>query len=189
MFSRALTHTLDGLRRSTASGDTDLGDAWAKLLHLLPALLMAPDGRLARDRRFRLFETGHVAYLVQITLTFARDRMVRQDAQSALDFDLQAAASQARKQGLSRVARQLMEDEVQFAPRDQSTLDTLSRKHPAGDDVEVLQQAQEAGFTAAQTAQTNPHHSDSVFTSDELRTAIMAADRGTAAGLSGLSYS
>ena len=188
-FSRALTHTLDGLRRSTASGDTDLGDAWAKLLHLLPALLMAPDGRLARDRRFRLFETGHVAYLVQITLKFARDRMVRQDAQSAPDFDLQAAASQARKQGLSRVARQLMEDEVQFAPRDQSTLDKLSRKHPAGDDVEVLQQAQEAGFTAAQTAQTNPHHSDSVFTSDELRTAIMAADRGTAAGLSGLSYS
>ena len=62
-FSRALTHTLDGLRRSTASGDTDLGDAWAKLLHLLLALLMVPDGRLARegfrDRACRLSGTDH----------------------------------------------------------------------------------------------------------------------------------
>ena len=54
-FSRSLTHTLDGLRCTAASGDTNLGDAWAKLLHLLPALLMIPDGRLARNRRFRLF--------------------------------------------------------------------------------------------------------------------------------------
>lgn len=45
LFSRALTHNLDGLRSSTASADVGLGDAWAKLLHLLPALLLVPDGR------------------------------------------------------------------------------------------------------------------------------------------------
>lgn len=78
---------------------------------------------------------------------------------------------------------------MQFAPRDQSTLDRLLDKHPAGDHFRALRQAQETGFATTQSASPHSHHSDSVFTAEELRAAIMAADRGSAAGLSGLSYS
>ena len=110
----------------------------------MPALPLVPDGRPSRATRFRIFETGHIAYLVQITLDFAVQRMSKEHVLADIDSDLSAAADRARKQGLSRVARQLMEDEVQFAPRDQSTLDKLAAKHPAGDDADVLRQAQTA---------------------------------------------
>jgi hypothetical protein len=186
-FSRALVHALAGLRESTAAADPLLGDAWAKLWHLVPALLLVPDGRPSRATRFRLFETGHIAYLVQVTLDFAVQRMSKEHVHADTDSDLSAAADRARKQGLSRVARQLMEEEVQFAPRDQSTLDKLAAKHPAGDDADALRQAQTAGYVAAQAAEPNPQHNE-VFQSSKLRKSIMAADKGSVAGLSGLSY-
>jgi Reverse transcriptase (RNA-dependent DNA polymerase) len=188
--------------------------AWCKLLHLLPCLLLVPDGSLPRAHRFAAFTSGDLELLTRTALAFCRRgaerasaRRARTAAEAAAAVRERAATTARQPGGVGRAARLLAEGANTSAPRDQATLAKLQAKHPAGDAAAELDaaaaNARRAVTAAAALAAAAPVRRVSgggeaasaaaggvqpaaLFTAQVLHDAILAANPGSAAGPSGL---
>jgi Reverse transcriptase (RNA-dependent DNA polymerase) len=187
-FAQALTHTLKGLRAAVTSGDVPTAAAWSKLWHLLPCILLAPDGSVRRQSRFTDFACGRLRQLIDGALAFANKRATNIQHPPG-DAAIRAAAPTTARQsgGLARAARRLQEGADAACPRSQETLQRLQLKHPPGDDTNALQAAQEAGWQRVLAHQPSSAGLAQVFTADSVRAGIARCKVGAAPGLSGLS--
>lgn len=187
LYTEALTFVLRGLKSAMQRPDEQLGDAWAKLWHLLPCLLLCPDGSISRERRFRHFAVGHISFLVTGALSFAKKR-AQAYHRKPRSADAASVAHMARRSGgLKRAAACLRAASLDSPPRNQETFDKLLAKHPAGDAAADLAQAEQEGWD---TVQANPpplSQYDEIFTAKSITACLQKADNTTTPGVSGLS--
>ena len=159
-FAFALVGVLEGLQAAVTAASAQpaaaslsaTAAAWAKLLHLLPVLLLSKDGRKSRAERFALFTAGDLSALLTSELRYSETRAKaprQHPTEPKLMRDAVKAAHQARG-GCKRAARMLAGGVDAFAPNTPATLDVLRSKHPAGDDVAVLSEAAAAARGVAQ---------------------------------------
>ena len=215
-FCKALNFTLAGMRASStvAFAEPGLGEAtasrldaaareqqaecsaWFKVWQLLPALLLVCDGRFSRGHRFALFACGDLKPLIEGLQAYAR-KVAQRAHQTEVMASLQERASRMARStgGLSKAARVLRDGPNALSPRDQTTLESLRGKHPAGDEPLEFFAAQEAALQVVEAARAAARAGDvasattterHAFTADMVREGIMTSDAGAAAGLSGL---
>ena len=188
--------------------------AWAKLWHLIPCILLVPDGRESRKQRYGDFAAGNWHVTLQHTLVFIDQRAVTPRTPQTKAAQRPRVARQPG--GMRRVARAAYAGPNTSSPRTAATLAALQLKHPAGDPAAQLQAVEEAGHVtsqghltaaaaavaaAAAAAAEEPQQEapvaaaaaansiGAIFTVQKLRATIAAANASTAAGPSGLSNS
>jgi hypothetical protein len=185
--TEAFVFVLRGNQTATLQQDTQLQDAWAKLLHLLPTLLLSPDGAISRERRFRHFAAGHLCYLINAALAFAKKRAQAYIRQPRSKDPASVAQTARRSGGLRRAAAILRAASIESPPRNADTFTKLQAKHPAGDGAEELAQAAQDGWTAVHAQTPSLDQFNTIFTEQSISTCIQQADNTTTPGPSGLS--
>jgi len=145
-FTRAMVGVLLGLRASVraaaaarvaaAAAHVLTADAWAKLFHILPALLLSADGARSRAVRFGMLDAGDLAPVVDGELRFSRANALKVRGAPSLKEVRRAAVAAARLAvpgGLRRAVRALEGGTEAFTASTPVTLAHLESKHPAGD--------------------------------------------------------
>ena len=187
LFAEALVHVLRHLKAATTQGDVHTAAGWSKLWHLLPCLLLCPDGRISRERRFRHFAAGHIVFLVEAALAFARRRAASY-TRTQRNVDSASVASLARQSGgLKRAAACLRAATHDSPPRNGETLQKLRDKHPNGDAQAALLQAEADGWALVNANPPALTLFDEIFDDKSLASCIRSADKTTAPGVAGLS--
>ena len=193
----ALNFTLNGLRTScTASPQTPESRAdtaaWSKLWHLVPCLLLAPDGKMARAERFRLFASGDWVGLLGSTLDFVNKVAAAPRAQHNPNRQRDRMQYTARQPGgIARASRNTAAGFSAASPQSAEALEALRRKHPAGPPAAVLAATVAAGKAeaAAKLAALDTDHAQNIRTTFEWRAVqqtVMQSHADVAPGLSGL---
>lgn len=165
--------------------------AWAKMLHLLPALLASSDGSVKRGDRFTAFLAGDLGGLSAQALRYARHQAAKPrpaDTAESIRRKAVRAARRKSKGGLRRAARMLAEGAATFAGDSQAKLDVMHRKHPVGDPPAELEAAslEAAAMAAARMGELEIELP--VFTAEAIRAAVADADAASTAGPSALSF-
>jgi hypothetical protein len=193
----ALNFTLNGLRTActvllqTQETRADAA-AWAKLWQLAPGLLLAPDGKISRAERFRLFASGDWVGLLHTTLQFV-DK-VAAAPRGKHDSDRQRNRMQytARQPGgIARASRNTASGFAAPSAQSHEALEALRKKHPAGPPAAELAATVAAGaaVAAAKLAAQETDHAQNIRRTFEwraLQQTVMRAVSDTAPGLSGL---
>lgn len=187
LFAEALVYVLRQLKAATTQGDMCLAAGWSKLWHLLPCLLLCPDGRISRERRFRHFAAGHIPFLVDAALAFARRRAASYHRKQHTPDSASVASLARQSGGLKRAAARLRAATHDAPPRNDETLQKLRDKHPDGDAQAALLQAEADGWALVHANPPALALYDDVFTDKSLAACIRAADKTTAPGVAGLS--
>jgi hypothetical protein len=206
-FTAALVAALAGLRLAVEEGSaaTPAGAeaqhaatamAWAKLFHLLPTLLLIPDGSITRAARFAFFSAGDLAALIAPALATARgqaqaaaDRRQRDGASAAAAaaHGDRVVAAARKPGGMRRAARMLSEGADSSSPRTEATLAKLQQKHPQGDNAALRAASAAAAAEAAHNMAQSSAPAPFTISADQLRAAIAGAKPGSSGGPSALS--
>lgn len=209
-FAAALRFVLRNLHAATAQwselcstlGHSDPGiaaarsetDAWAKLLQLMPSMLLAPDGCCSRLSRFTQFATGGWVSLLTDTLAFA-DKLGAQRRKPRDMSHVRRTAAQTMRQpgGIGRVAAAFLNGADSSSPRTEATLAALRLKHPPGPSRADLKASVTRGTAlATQSLAALPDSTVSasgVFTRASVKACLLSCNVTSAPGLSGLSVS
>lgn len=195
----ALNFTLNGLRTActvspqTPEARADAG-AWAKLWQLVPGLLLAPDGKIARSERFKQFASGDWVGLLGSTLAFVDKVAASPRAQRQHNPDRQRQRMQYTARQPGGIARASRNTASGFAPASAQSLEALEalrKKHPAGPPPAELAATVAAGKAVADAklaAQDTDHAQNirRIFDWRALQQTVMHSLSDVAPGLSGL---
>lgn len=193
----ALNFTLNGLRTActvlpqTQETRADSA-AWAKLWQLVPGLLLAPDGKVARAERFRLFASGDWVGLLGATLAFMNKVAASPRAQHNVNRQRDRMQYTARQPGgIKRASRNTASGFAAPSPQSHAALEALRKKHPAGPPSAELAATVAAGKaeSAAKLAAQDSDHTQNIRRTFEwraVRQTVMHSLSDTAPGLSGL---
>jgi hypothetical protein len=193
----ALNFTLNGLRTActvTPQSPESRADsaAWSKLWHLVPCLLLAPDGKIARAERFRLFSSGDWVGLLSSTLNYVNKVAAAPRARHNPNRQRDRMQYTARQPGgIARASRNTASGFAAASAQSAEALDALRKKHPAGPPAAALAATVAAGKTeaAAKLAAQDTDHSENIrriFDWRTLRGTVMQSPADVAPGLSGL---
>ena len=196
-FAKALNFVLNGLRTSVSvvpqtAESTSESAAWSKLMHLVPCLLLAPDGKVTRAQRFASFACGNWSALLTTTLAYVDKVAAAPRATPSLEHQRQRMSHTARQPGgIARASRATANGFVSSSPHSPATLEALQLKHPPGPPAADLAEAVAAGSVVAEAelaAQppTSNRRMSRVFTWKAIRTSVMSTSADVAPGLSGL---
>lgn len=194
----ALNFTLNGLRTActvspqTAESRADSA-AWSKLWHLVPCLLLAPDGKLSRAHRFKSFASGDWVGLLDSTLDFVNKVAAATRGQHNSIRQRDRLRFTARQPGgIARASRDTASGFAAPSPQSQAALDALRKKHPAGPAPAHLAATVAAGKAEAAAklaAQGTTDHAQNIrrtFDWRDLQQTAMNSYSAAAPGLSGL---
>jgi hypothetical protein len=196
-LATALNFTLNGLRTActvspaTVESRADTA-AWSKLWHLVPCLLLAPDGKMARAERFRLFASGDWVGLLGNTLNFVNKVAAAPPRQHNPSRQRDRMKYTARQPGgIARASRNTAAGFAAASPQSAEALEALRLKHPAGPPAAHLAATVAAGKAeaAAKLAAQDTEHAQNIRTMFEWRTVrktVMQSHSDVAPGLSGL---
>lgn len=196
-FAKAYDFVLNGLRTSVSmlpqrAATRSESAAWSKLRHLVPCLLLAPDGKVARAQRFATFASGNWAALLTATLAYVDKVAAAPRTPPTLEHQRQRMTHTARQPGgIARASRATANGFASSSPHSAATLEALQLKHPPGPPAADLAEAVATGSLAAAAelaAQppTSSRRMSRVFTSKTIRTSVMSTSADVAPGLCGL---
>jgi hypothetical protein len=191
----ALNFTLNGLRTActvlpqTAESRADTA-AWCKLWHLVPCLLLAPDGELSRAQRFRSFASGNWVELLDSTLDYVNKVAAATRSPHNSNRQRDRLRYTARQPGgIARASRDTASGFAAPSPQSADALAALRLKHPAGPaGLAATVDAAKAEAAQRLAAQDTDHAQNIRRTFDwrALRQSVINAYSAVAPGLSGL---
>jgi hypothetical protein len=160
------------------------------LLHLLPSLLLSPDGRLERTQRCKLLERGDLTDLVKWQIEFATKTVSRAETAqtpaqllSEREKRWATAADAVSFAGGVQKAAQILTSEAR-SPRNAATLVALRLKHPTEEPADIA-----AALQAARQSTAGLRFQHGEFcTAEAVLAAINKANPLSAGGPSGLRY-